>query len=495
MPIKPLDRRTFLQGMGVSLSLPFLEAMLPMNKTWAASPSRFAALYIGNGMLSGRSGAGSQNDYWSCQGSATGITSFSTPVQKLAAFKDYLTVVQNCSFDNLSQNEGDAGHEQASPGFLCGQNIANDQNVTPPTATSAQVSRLSQAGMSIDRMISAKRSTRLRNLMMAMGPNNNRFANTYGYAQMLTTLSWDSQTAHLNNDTLRTASDVFKQLTGSGLSGQAPNTGAASDAAKAAAQKKSVLDAVLGDVNTLQARLGSADKQVMGQYLDSVRKLETDLQSQISTAPPVMAGCSAPTAAKQAAYKEDATLNFNHITPTAQYMCELMTLAFQCGITDVSTLMLSYDWSLVPGAQLNAAYGAPNVAKDNYHNTTHYASDGAVGGGLEAVQGVNLWHAVQLANLAQMLKSTPDSDGRTLLDNSMILFGAGMGDPDTHTFGGMMRLLVGKGGGLNPGPNGKLINAGGGNAHPKLLQTILAGFGISDRVGISGGSTIAGIIG
>jgi hypothetical protein len=118
----------------------------------------------------------------------------------------------------------------------------------------------------------------------------------------------------------------------------------------------------------------------------------------------------------------------------------------------------------------------------------------AGGQALAAVQGINTWHAKQLAYLAQVFKSTPDSDGRTLLDNSVVLFGAGMGDPDLHSYGRMLRVILGKGLTLNPGAQGKLIDAQGAtDAHPRLIQTIANAFGISATVGMSGNGTISGI--
>src|SRR5258708_24334497 len=123
MAKRPLSRRLLLKGAGVTLAVPFLEAMLPTRRSWAAPipRARFAVLYMGNGMLTGRNG--SQNDFWSCGGSPAGITRLSTPMKELASFMDYLTVVQNFSF-GLIRNSGDAGNEQAAPSFFTGQNIA-----------------------------------------------------------------------------------------------------------------------------------------------------------------------------------------------------------------------------------------------------------------------------------------------------------------------------------------------------------------------------------
>jgi len=489
MSKRPLSRRLLLRGAGVTLAIPFLQAMLPTRRSWAApTPSaRFAVLYMGNGMLTGRNG--SQNDFWSCGGSPAGITSLSTPMQELASFMDYLTVVQNCSF-GLIKNSGDAGHEQAAPSFLTGQNIANDANVTPPAANSGNVSRLAQPGSSLDRQIAKNGgASRLDQLMMAVGPGNGGYVNTDPHNQMMANLSWDSQTTHFNNETLRSAQDVFSRLTSSGL----PSSGGADPGAGPATppgpnRKKSVLDAVLADLNGLNGRLGASDRMVMSQYADSIRKVESSLDQTGTVA--LRGACAAPTAAQQAQYQP---VSYGTVTKTAQNMIDLMALAFQCGITNVSTLMLSYDWSRVPTGQFNAAYGIPNITSaDNYHNASHYMSAG--GQSLAAVQGINTWHAKQLAYLAQVFKSTPDSDGRTLLDNSVVLFGAGMGDPDLHSYGRMLRVILGKGLTLNPGTQGKLIDAqGAADAHPRLIQTIANAFGISASVGMSGNGTISGV--
>jgi len=279
MSKRPLCRRLLLKGAGVTLALPFLEAMLPTRRSWAAPmPSaRFAVLYMGNGMLTGRNG--SQNDFWSCGGSPAGITTLSTPMQELASFMDYLTVIQNCSF-GLIGSSGDAGHEQAAPSFLTGQNIANDANVTPPAANSGNVSRLAQPGSSLDRLIAKNGgASRLDQLMMAVGPGNGGYVNTDPHNQMMANVSWDSQTTHFNNETLRSTKDVFARLTSSGLPS---NSGGGSAGVVAAPpgpnRKKSVLDAVLADLNGLNTRLGASDRLVMNQYADSIRKIESNLQ-------------------------------------------------------------------------------------------------------------------------------------------------------------------------------------------------------------------------
>jgi len=326
--------------------------------------------------------------------------------------------------------------------------------------------------------------------MMAVGPGNGGYVNTDPHNQMMANLSWDSQTTHFNNETLRSAQEVFSRLTSSGL----PSKSGGADAGLADAgqpgpnRKKSVLDAVLADLNGLNTRLGASDRLVMNQYADSIRKIESNLQ-------PVGAvglggACAAPTPAQQTQYQP---VSYATVTNTAQNMIDLMALAFQCGLTNVSTLMLSYDWSRIPTGQFSAAYGIPNITgTDNYHNASHYNSAG--GQALAAVQSINTWHAKQLAYLARIFKSTPDSDGRTLLDNSVVLFGAAMGDPDMHSYGRMLRVILGRGLTLNPGTQGKLIDAKGAtDAHPRLLQTIANAFGISGTVGLSGNGTISGI--
>lgn len=491
MAKRPLSRRLLLKGSGVTLAVPFLEAMLPTRRSWAAPmPSaRFAVLYMGNGMLTGRNG--SQNDFWSCGGSPTAITTLSTPMQELASFMDYLTVIQNCSF-GLIGSSGDAGHEQAAPSFLTGQNIANDANVTPPSANSKNVTRLAQPGSSLDRLIAHNNgASRLQQLMMAVGPGNGGYVNTDPHNQMMANVSWDSQTTHFNNETLRSAKDVFAQLTSSGLPS---NSGGGTGAVVAAPppgpdRKKSVLDAVLADLNGLNTRLGASDRLVMNQYADSIRKIESNLQP-AAGAVGLGGACAAPTPAQQAQYQP---VSYATVTQAAQSMIDLMALAFQCGLTNVSTLMLSYDWSKIPTGQFSAAYGIPNITgTDNYHNASHYNSAG--GQALAAVQGINTWHAKQLAYLARVFKSTPDSDGRTLLDNSVVLFGAGMGDPDMHSYGRMLRVILGRGLTLNPGTQGKLIDAkGAADAHPRLLQTIANAFGINATVGMSANGTISGV--
>jgi hypothetical protein len=494
MPIKPLNRRAFIRGAACTLSLPFLEAMLPVNKSWAATPSRFATLYMGSGMLSGRYDG--TNDMWSCGGDASGISTYSAALQAMAAYASYMTIVQNCGFSNL-RPDNDSFHAQSAPSFLTGLDIAQDDGTIPSQSGSsyANMTRLAKPGISLDRMLAASRNASLKSLMMGVGPASGSYFNTGFHTQMMTNLSWDSQTAHLTDQTFRNTADLFNRLISSGLStsGSAASSSQATAAQKAAQQKKSVLDSAMGDINTLLGRLGSSDKQVVNQYLDALRTIETNLQQ--STPLPATSTCSPIGTQAQSDYTSDTNVNYDHVTKTAHNMIELMAISFQCGITDVATLMLSYDWSEVPGQQLNAAYGGLNTVQDNYHNATHYTT-GAVGGALDSVKTVNIWHTAQLAYLAQVFKNTPDANGGNLLDNSLVLFGAGMGDPDDHSYNRMVRVLLGKGALHNPGTRGRVVDAGDtGNAHARLLQTIAGGFGLNATVGDSGGATIGGIIG
>jgi hypothetical protein len=470
---KPLNRRTFIYGAGVTLALPWLEAMLPFNRSWAAIPPRFALLYMGNGMMSGRYDG--TYDYWNCKGSSTGITTYSQCLQSMSAFKDYLTIIQHTAQTVIEPQT----HWKSTAAFSCGQGAVNAAGVLasgPDDLTKLYYSN----GQSIDRMIAARQSTSLKSLMLAVGKTSGDFVNGDN-PSFLTNLSWDSQTASLDSQTIRATSDAFNRLVSSGLktSGPAP-------ANTALTQKKSVLDAIIGDANAMMAKLGPSDKQVMDQYLTSVRQIETDIQNAAGNTP-VVQGCTTPSSATQTVYAAKNNATVAGVTKTADLMSDILALAFQCGITNVASLMLSYDWGT---ANPHDAYGVTTTTTGLLHDDTHYLTNNT----LDSVLMYQNWHAQRLAYYAQKLKATPDANGGNLLDNSLTLFGAGMGDPNDHLFSGMLRVLLGKGGGLNPGANGNLVDAKNAtNSHPKLLQSILAQYGITDPIGDSGGQSLAGV--
>lgn len=501
MKLKPLNRRTFLKSSTATIALPFLEAMLFPTQSWAATNQRFMMLYMGNGMMSGK-GNGT-NDMWNCQGSAAGITAFSVNMQLLSAYKDYLTIVTNVADGQCGNNDM---HFKSATGFSTGQSpaIASTGQLCAGQAINSPQTKLQRVDQkSIDRFIAAKQTTTLSSLMMGVGFANGSYAQAANPIYQTTSLSWDSQTNNLASQTLRTAADVFLRLTGSGLIRSQSTVQSASfvPASLSNPQKVSILDSVIGDINKLMGRLGAADRRTMDEYLTALRQVEKDLGAAVTPTPTPTPGptptptpmpnpntCMPPDAATQASYTSATSYNYAGLTKVAQQMMDLTALAFQCGITNVASLMLSYDWSTVNPV---SAYGAAASPSGTYHDDTHYANDATK---LATTKLVNTWHARQFAYLAQKLKSISDSDGRTLLDNSLVLFGAGMGDPDEHRQDRMMRVILGRGTGLNPGVNGKIITADGSkSSHAALLQTILTRFAVTTVIGDSGGKTISGI--
>ncbi len=513
MPKQRLSRRAVLRGSSVTLALPFLEAMLFPMKSWAAVNQRFMMLYMGNGMLSGRSDG--SNDLWNCQGGANGITSLSPNLQYLSDFRDYMTVVTNvadgqCGFGDM--------HFKSATGFSTGQSpaIASSGALCAGVGINSPQTALQRADQkSIDRLICSQQTTALKSLMMGVGFANGSYAQAANPIYQTTSLSWDSQFSNLASQTLRTPADVFTRLTGGGLLNvRASGIRAAVTPGVTVndAQRKSILDSLVGEINSLMSGLGTRDRQAVDQYLTSVRQVESDIAALATPTPapfptptPVgsptptpspsptptptpVGSCTKPDTNTQNSYSTFTDYNYSGVTRVAQVMMDLAGLAFQCGLTNVASLMLSYDWSTVNPV---SAYGAASSPSGNYHDDTHYLADPAK---FAATKVVNNWHAVQLAYLARKLKSLPDSDGRTLLDNSLVLFGAGMGDPDEHRQDRMLRVLLGKGAGLNSGPTGKIVNAGGAqSSHAALLQTILGQFGIGTVIGDSQGKKLTGI--
>jgi hypothetical protein len=198
--------------------------------------------------------------------------------------------------------------------------------------------------------------------------------------------------------------------------------------AKRDAYNKSVLDFVAEDAKGLSKTLGQGDQKKLDEYLTSVREVEVRIEKMRQAL-----------ADKKPVPKPDMKQPTG--TPTEyqdhiRLMCDLLVLSFQTDLTRVATFPFANEGS-------NRNYKMIEVP-EGHHDLSHHGNDPKK---LAKIKQINGFHTRQLAYLVGKMKSVKESNGTTLLDNVMLVYGSGNGDGNRHNHDDLPILLIGKGGG------------------------------------------------
>jgi hypothetical protein len=395
---KALPRRTFLRGIGATMALPLLDAMVPALTARAATPlgaaRRLSFVYMP---------MGSDINRWTPPG--RDLEELSPTLSSLVSVRDQLTVVSNLELKNAYPGT----HATSNAAFLSAAKAKWTESTDYHLGTTVDQIAAKQIGQ----------ETQLPSLELAMdllstvGQCDNGFACVYQ-----NNLSWSSPTTPLPYEAHPRI--VFERLFGEG--------GSASDRQAALRERASLLDWVRDDISRLQGELGAEDRSRVTQYLDTVREVErriqkAEAQAKDNTLPDLDRPVGVP-----ASYADHARLMF-----------DLQVLAFQGDVTRVITFQLARETS-------NRTYPETGVA-DPHHPLTHH------GGNEEKIAKmakINAFHVSLFAYYLEKLKATPEGDG-TLLDNSLLLYGSGMGNPNVHDHVNLPILVAGGGAGTHKG--------------------------------------------
>jgi len=392
-----LPRRTFLRGVGATLALPFLDAMVPaltaMSRTAAAPTRRLAFTYVPNGVIF---------DGWtpSTNGAGFELPSILAPLQ---GHRDQVVVVSNLALrtGEAAEGEGAGNHSRASASWL--------NAVRPKKTTGADI----RAGTTIDQIAANAigQDTPLRSLEVAamdftaVGGCDVGYACTYS-----NTISWRTPTTPLPMQTNPRV--IFERLFG--------EVGRGIDVRRRElAEDRSILDAIAGQVDGLQRQLGAADQARVQDYLQSVREVELRIQRMEQRVDADLALPDTPLGVP-GSYDDHASLLY-----------ELQALAFQTDVTRVSSIMLGKEAS----PQAYPHIGAPEA----HHAVSHH---GGKVNEIEMHAKINTYHVSLFTHFLDRLKAIPDGDG-TLLDNTLLLYGSGMGNGDLHEHVPVPALVAG----------------------------------------------------
>jgi len=427
-----LSRRAILRGMGASLALPFLDAMVPaataLARTAATPALRFGAVFIPMGERPG---------FWTPKTVGAGFE-FSPILKPLESLRDSLVVVSG-----LDRPSGGT-HAVSTATWLTGSS---------PKRTEAEDFL---AGISLDQVIAQTigRDTVFPSLEISTEDQAGYIgACDVGYScTYMSTISWKGPTTPLPME--RNPRVVFERLFG--------RPGTAAERVARMKGDQSILDSVRGDVASLHRDLGARDRVRLGEYLDHVREIEQRIERAERQATSNITIPEAPVGIPPAF--ED------HV----QLMFELMAVAYETDLTRVFSFMMNREASQLV---------FPNIGiNEPWHHISHHGNDSEK---LAALVKINTWQIGLFGKFLERLKNTPDGDG-SLLDHSVILWGSGMSDSNSHSAVDVPLLLAGKAAGRLTGD--RHIAAPRATPLANAMLDIAQKYGAQiDRLGVSTG--------
>lgn len=435
---RALPRRTFLRGVGATLALPLLDAMVPalsaLSRTAANPVRRLGFIYFPNGANMWQ---------WGCTGEGTGFE-LSPTLRPLAPVRDAVTVLSG--LDNTPADawgDGSGDHARSGASWL--------NAVHPKKTEGADV----RAETTIDQIVAAEfgQHTPLGSLELCLEPAGwvGSCGGT-GYSCAYTdTLAWRSPTTPLPME--HNPRNVFNRMFGAG---------ATADERVARRQlDRSMLDAITDEIARLQQQIGPADRVRLTEYLDAVREIERRIQrtEEHSAAMPNV----------------DRPLGIPDTTAEhCKLMYDLQVLAYQADVTRVVTFQLGREVSQRTFPEI----GVP----DPHHSTSHHLNDA---GRLEKIAKIDTFFVQLFLYYLEKLRATPDGDG-SLLDHVMVLYGGGISNGNLHIHTSLPLVVAGHGGGQIAG--GRHLAYPAGTPHANLLVSLLHKVGVpAEKIGDSTG--------
>ncbi len=394
---KSLSRRTVLRGAGAAIALPFLDAMVPALARAAGRPNlRFGAVYVPNGAI--------MQEFTP---KTAGMGFEFTPILKpLEPYRESIAVVTNLTRSHPGSQVGD--HAVSAAGFLTG--------VWPKRTEAEDV----LANTSIDQIVAKQigQDTPLPSLEIAtedftgyVGGCSPGFSCAY-----LNTICWNTPATPLPMETNPRV--VFERLFGV--------AGTAEQRAARAGREKSILDSVAEETSDLERGLGPRDRARLGDYLENVREIERRIQRAEAHNSTQVQTPDAPIGVPDS-FEEHVGLMF-----------DLVAAAFQADVTRVFTFMTSRELS-------QRTY--PNIGvTEQHHSVSHHQNKPEK---MAQVVKINTYYVRMYAKFLEKLRDTPDGDG-SLLDHSLLIYGAGMGDSNVHASDPLPLIAVGGGAGRGP---------------------------------------------
>lgn len=388
---RSIDRRTLLRGLGASLALPLLDAMVPaataLEKTPAKPVRRLGYVFMPMGCDVAR---------WTPPGEGK-LDVLSPILSSLEPVREHVTAVTNLELANAYPGS----HATSNSAFLSAAKAKHTESTDYYLGTTAdqiaaqhigQVTQLPSLELSMD-------------LMQTVGQCDNGYACVYQ-----NNLSWSSPTTPLPSEAHPRI--VFENLFGEG--------GTQVERSAELKKQASLLDWVAEDIARLNRDLGASDRNKISQYLDSVREVERRIQkAERDVVDNPKRDLERPLGVP-ASYADHARLMF-----------DLQVLALQADVTRVITFQLARETSTRSYPEI----GVP----DSHHPLSHHGNDPKK---IAKIAKINQFHVSLFAGFLEKLKNTVDGNG-SLLDHSLYLYGSGMGNPNVHDHSNLPILVAG----------------------------------------------------
>jgi hypothetical protein len=439
---KHISRRTVLRGMGVTLSLPFLEAMVPARQVWAranAGKIRLACIEMVHGSA-GATKVGLEKHMWSPAAVGRDFDLGPTSLLPLEPYRDYLTIVSNTDVRNAEAFElpeigGD--HFRSSAVFL---------TQSHPRQTQGSDVR---AGTSLDQFYAQRfgQETPIPSMQLCIESVDQAGGCSYGYSCVYTdTVSWAGPDQPL--PMIRDPRLAFDQLFGVGATAQ--------ERAARRAEDRSILDLISSQLGRLKKELGAADQARLSDYLDEVREIERRIQKveayNTSGEPREMP--EAPAGVPDS-FGEHVKLMF-----------DLQALAFASDTTRVFSFKMGRDAS-------SRVYPESGVST-GFHPASHHQDREDR---IREFQKINTYHVSLIPYFLKKLQETPDGD-TNLLENTLIVYGSPMGNSNIHNHKKCPLFLAGHAGGRLKG--GLHLSAPDGTPMANAMLSVLQVLGLDD---------------
>ncbi len=388
---KALHRRTVLRGLGASLSLPLLDAMVPaataLGATAAKPVKRLGYVFMPMGADLSR---------WTPESKDT-LDTLSPILQSLEPVKHHVT-----AFTNMELQPAYPGsHATSNSAFLSAARAKLTESTDYFLGTTAD----QIAAKAIGRQTQLPSLELAMDMMQTVGQCDNGYACVYQ-----NNLSWSSPTTPLTAEAHPRL--VFEKLFGEG--------GSKAERQAALRKRASLLDFVKEDMASLKRELGASDREKVDHYLDSIREVERRIQkAEVSVQENPEPDLDRPVGVP-ASYRDHARLMF-----------DLQLLALQGDMTRIISFQLARETS-------NRTYNEIGIS-DPHHPLSHHGNDP---GKIERMSKINSFHVSLFAEYLEKLAATPEGDG-SLLDQSLILYGSGIGNPNVHDHTNLPILVAG----------------------------------------------------
>jgi hypothetical protein len=439
---KHMSRRAVLRGMGVTMALPFLDAMTSAGRASAqAAPKRVRLVCIE--MVHGSAGAtaiGAAKHLWSPAAAGREFDLTPTSMAPLEPFRDYLTIISNTNVRNAEAFElpeigGD--HFRSSAVFLTQEHPYQTQGSNV------------RAGTSLDQYYAQRygQETPIPSMQLCIENVDQAGGCSYGYSCVYTdTISWAGP-----NDPLPMVRDpriVFDQLFGVGATPK--------QRARRRAEDKSILDLIGSQLARLRNDLGPGDQARLTDYLDDVREIERRIQN-----------VEAHNTSGELREMPEAPIGVpDSFDEHVKLMFDLQALAFASDTTRVFSFKFGRDASgrVYPESGVTAGFHPASHHGEREDRILDFAK-------------INHYHVSLVPYFLRKLKDTPDGDSN-LLENSLVLYGSPMGNSNIHNHRKCPLFLAGRAGGQLKG--GLHIVAPDGTPMANPMLTILHKLGLDD---------------